>query len=78
MAIRFGSYGDKIWFFRSEDMAAFLGIDRWRDNQTLMNSPFLPCLYAVRGVSGGVADRGQDRTFVIFRPFGRVSVLLVE
>ena len=24
MPIRFGSYGDKIWFFRPEDLAAFL------------------------------------------------------
>ena len=33
MPIRFGSYGDKIWFFRPEDMAAFrIGVNRRSGN----------------------------------------------
>ena len=32
-AIRFGSYGDKIWFFRPEDLAAFLPTSNSYDNQ---------------------------------------------
>ena len=32
-AIRFGSYGDKIWFFRREDMAVFLLGYNCRDYQ---------------------------------------------
>ena len=42
-AIRFGSYGDKIWFFRPEDMAAFLPISNCYDYQVYTKDGSCPC-----------------------------------
>ena len=42
--IRFGSYGDKIWFFRPEDLAAFLPLTNSYDYQIHIRTRFQPCL----------------------------------
>ena len=46
-AIRFGSYGDKIWFLWHEDMAVFWRRCNHADYQSCKNLYFSPCAVAV-------------------------------